>query len=190
MRKLLFILVSLLVSLPSLMAQHDMAEIKQRVTDAQKKLYGTTLDFVQTKHSPLLKEDAVSHGTLTIYGDNNIRWQYTEPTDLAFVVNGDSTYTISNGKRNDLSGSSGRMTRGIAQLISALATGDELFNDKIFDCVIDNDKCQITLTPKRRDMKRLMQSIMLSFDKQTYIIQSVRIFEKQDSNTLIVFSLR
>ena len=190
MKHVLFVFVGLLVSFSSLWAQGEKRDVRQLMADAQKMLYGTTLSFVQTKHSSLLKEDIVSRGTLAIHGENDLRWQYTEPTSLVFVIKGDSIYTINNGKQNDLKGPSGRIAKYISQLISTLASGNTLFDDKLFDCIIDTSNSQVTLIPKRRDMKRFMESMLLHFNAQTYNIQSVKIIENKENYTLISFSVQ
>ena len=93
------------------------AEVLTAIAAAQQPKQGKTLNytFVQTKHSPLLAQDAVSKGTLSLGSDRTMRWQYTEPQAFSLIVEGDSIYTVSGGKRNSLSGASGKMTRGLAQ---------------------------------------------------------------------------
>ena len=170
------------------------AAVLEQIARAQQPNHGKTLayTFVQTKHSPLLAQDAVSKGNLTLGSDHTMRWQYTEPQEFALVVEGDSIYTIAGGKRNSLSGASGKMTRGLAQMMMQMTDGASLTNDKLFDTEISAEGTiyRVKMTPKRRDMKRMMQHAILTFDNKTLRIKSVRMIEKDDSYTQIEFKLQ
>ena len=170
------------------------AEVLTAIAAAQQPKQGKTLSytFVQTKHSPLLAQDAVSKGNLTLGSDRTMRWQYTEPQAFSLVVEGDSIYTIANGKRNSLSGASGKMTRGLAQMMMQMTDGASLTNDKLFETQLaeEGTTYRATMTPKRRDMKRMMQQAVLTFDHKTLRIKSVRLIENNDSYTHIDFTLQ
>lgn len=167
-------------------------EVLAAIAAAQQPKPGKSLgySFVQAKHSPLLAQDAVSKGTLTLGGDRTMRWQYTEPQAFSLVVEGDSIYTVSNGKRNSLGGASGRMTRGLAQMMMQMTDGASLTNDKLFETTLSDNggTYHVTLVPKRRDMKRMMQRAELTFDHKSLCIKSVRLIEKEDSYTQIDFT--
>ena len=168
------------------------AEVLTCIAVAQQPRPGKTLayTFVQTKHSPLLAQDAVSKGNLTLGSDRTMRWQYTEPQTFALVVEGDSIYTVVGGKRNSLSGASGKMTRGLAQMMMQMTDGASLTNDKLFETTLTEESgfYRATLVPKRRDMKRMMQQAVLTFDHKTLRIKSVRLIEKDNSYTQIDFT--
>ena len=174
------------------LAGSQRAEVLTAIAAAQQPKPGKTLNytFVQTKHSPLLAQDAVSKGKLTLGNDRTMRWQYTEPQAFALVVEGDSIYTITGGKRNSLSGTSGKMTRGLAQMMMQMTDGASLTNDKLFETTLTEEagSYRATLVPKRRDMKRMMQQAVLTFDRKTLRVKSVRLIEKEDSYTQIDFT--
>lgn len=168
------------------------AEVLAAIAAAQQPKAGKTLNytFVQTKHSPLLAQDAVSKGSLVLGSNRTMRWQYTEPQAFALVVEGDSIYTIAGGKRNSLSGASGKMTRGLAQMMMQMTDGASLTDEKMFETTLaeEGGTYHVTLVPKRRDMKRMMQQALLTFDHKTLRIKSVRLVEKDDSYTHIDFT--
>ena len=176
------------------LAGSQRAEVLTAIAAAQQPKPGKTLNytFVQTKHSPLLAQDAVSKGKLTLGNDRTMRWQYVEPQAFALVVEGDSIYTITGSKRNSLSGASGKMTRGLAQMMMQMTDGASLTNDKLFETTLTEEagSYRATLVPKRRDMKRMMQRAVLTFDHKTLRIKSVRLMEKDDSYTQIDFTLQ
>ena len=170
------------------------AKVLSAIAAAQQPKAGKTLayTFVQTKHSPLLAQDAVSKGNLTLGSDRTMRWQYTEPQAFSLIVDGDSIYTVVGGKRNSLSGVSGKMTRGLAQMMMQMTDGASLSNDKLFETELADEGAtyRATMTPKRRDMKRMMQQAVLTFDHKTLRIKSVRLIENNDSYTQIDFKLQ
>lgn len=195
-RRLTILLLTLTLALCAA-AQNPVADrdaVLARIVAAQKPQQGKTqtYSFTQTKHSPMLAQDAVSHGTLTLSGERQMRWQYTNPTDFALVVNGDSIYTESAGKRSSLSGASGAAMRGMAQTMMTLASGNALSDEKLFTVELTEEPnaYRAVLTPKRRDMRRMMQQVVVTFDKKSYRVSTVRLMEKQDSYTLIEFRVK
>lgn len=166
----------------------------ERIATAMKQQAGKTVSysFTQTKHSPMLSQDAVSHGTLSLSGERNMRWHYTDPKDHAIVVIGDSIYTESNGIRKSLSGASGAITRNITKTMIALCSDDALLDENVFsvDLTEDASTYHATLTPKRRDLRRLMQQITVDFDKKNCRIRKVKLTEKHNSYTVIEFQAR
>ena len=169
----------------------DRDAVLARIAAAQKPQPGKsqTYAFTQTKHSPMLAQDAVSHGVLTLSGERQMRWQYRDPTDLALVVDGDSIYTVSAGVRKALSGAAGAATRGMAQTMMTLASGNALADEKLFAVELTEEPSayRAVLTPKRRDMRRMMQQVIVTFDKKSYRVNTVRLMAKKDSYTLIEF---
>lgn len=169
----------------------DRDAVLARIAAAQRPQQGKPLTyaFTQTKHSPMLAQDAVSHGTLTLIGERQMRWQYSDPTDLALIVDGDSIYTVSAGKRKSLSGVAGAATRGMAQTMMTLASGNALADEKLFAVELTEEPSvyRAVLTPKRRDMRRMMQQVIVTFDKKSCRVNTVRLMEKNNSYTLIEF---
>lgn len=145
--------------------------------------------FTQTKHSPLLAKDAVAHGTLTIKGPAQMRWQYTDPTDFTLVIDTDTIYTIQQGRRTPLGGMAGTQMRAMAQTMMSLGSGEALSNGKLFDVQLSDSPAaiQATLIPKRRDMRRAVEQIIVHFDRKDYQVRTVKLLEKKDSYTLIEF---
>ena len=193
LRQFTILLISMSLTLCSA-AQNPIADptaLLTRIAAAQRPPQGKPLTyaFTQTKHSPMLAQDAVSHGTLTLSGERQMHWQYSDPTDLALIVDGDSIYTLSDGKRNTLSGVGGAATRGMAQTMMALAGGDALADGKVFAVELTEEPSlyRAVLTPKRRDMRRIMQPVTVTFDKGSCRVNTVRLLENNDSYTLIEF---
>lgn len=161
------------------------------IAQAQRPAEGETYEYTfrQTKHSPLLAADAVSTGSMTLSGTRSMQWRYSSPQEMTLGVSGDTIYTVVGRKRQPLSGTAARMSRGIVGMIAGLTDGASLTDERQFATTIETEQSvyRVQLVPKRRDMKRMMQRAVLVFDRRTLGIKSVRLIEADDSYTQIDF---
>ena len=178
-------------SMPRHTCTQQSDDILAAIAQAQKQNASTRQSFTfrQTKHSPMLAADAVSNGRMIVGPGKKLVWQYTTPKAFSLIVDGDSTYTETDGVRVPLAGNNGRITRRMSSMMMGLAEGKSLLDNKQFSSTLNETPSDyiVTLTPQRRDMRRIMQHITLTFDKKTLDISSVNIEEGKDSFTLIVF---
>ena len=167
-----------------------LARIEAALTPHAGKTFNYT--FTQTKHSPLLAQDAVSHGNLTLTGNSFMRWHYTDPRNYAIVVDGDSIYAETDGRKHSLNGPAGAIMRNMTNTMMSLTNSGSLAEEKLFsvDLTEDASTYHATLTPKRRDLRRLMQQITVDFDKKNCRIRKVKLTEKHNSYTVIEFQAR
>ena len=127
--------------------------------------------FTQTRHSPLLVHDIVSHGDVTLNGQTYMRWHYSDPHNYAVVVDGDSIFAETESKRHALAGPAGSIMRSMTGTIMSLTA----------------TSYHAVLTPKRRDMRRMMQQLSATFDKKDCRLRSAKLTERHDSYTIIEF---
>lgn len=184
--------IIMLVLCPTISAQELVGDQRQQ---AIKKIEQSTLNvkrldctFTQTKKTPMLKEPAKAQGSMSYRSPDQLQWQYTHPFSYAIVVNGDSIYSIREGKRQDAQQS--RMMKGIASVIMGCVSGRQLFDESLFSTMIYNeDNCyRAEMVPKRKDMKRMFKGITICFDKHTGIVNQVSLVEKDNAVTTIKFS--
>lgn len=187
------LLISLCIALNSI-AQSPVADrnaVLTRIVAAQSPQAGKSLkyDFTQTKHSPLFAQDAVSHGDVTLTSERYLRWHYTAPRNHAIIVDGDSIYTETDGKKHPLAGPAGAVMRNMTNSMMSLTVGNGLIDEKVFAVELTEDATayHATLTPKRRDMRRMMQQILVDFDKKSCRVHKVKLIEKSNSYTVIEF---
>lgn len=145
--------------------------------------------FTQTKHSPLLVHDIVSHGDVTLNGQTYMRWHYSDPHNYAVVVDGDSIFAETESKRHALAGPAGSIMRSMTGTIMSLTAKGALASEKLFAVELTEDATSYhaVLTPKRRDMRRLMQQLSATFDKKDCRLRSAKLTERHDSYTIIEF---
>lgn len=148
--------------------------------------------FTQTKHSPLLAQDAVSHGNVTLTGQRFLRWHYTDPRNHAIVVDGDSIYAETDGNRHQLIGPANAIMRNMTNTMMSLTSAGSLTSEKVFSVELSEDASayHATLTPKRRDLRRMMQQMLVDFDKKSCRVLKVKLIERHNSYTVIEFHVK
>ena len=145
--------------------------------------------FTQQKTMAILAEPTVSEGVMNYTAPDKMRWEYTAPYSFALVVDGEKITKITDGNEEVLDAKSGRMYQGIVNIIMSSATGKNLFDRSMFDVVVndDGDFWKATMTPKKRDMKRMFSQLIFYFDKDNNVISKVVMNEASGDVTTIQF---
>ena len=151
-------------------------EAMKAISTATQQVKSIQCDFFQTKTSAMLTTPTEARGTMHYEAPDKLRWAYTEPTQHALEVDGETvTLTGVNGKAN-------RLMKPLGKLI--LTCIERIFQAKIFD---NAATYEIHLTTKRKDMQRIFSGILFTIDKKSLTVQSIRLDEKSGDNTLIQF---
>lgn len=130
-------------------------------------------DFRQEKEISIMSETQVSTGHLTYKAPDYLRWEYTTPTALVWEVD---------GKKGNVSPQVRRMIELIMRSISGeyLTTND--------DFLVEQQGAVYTLVPKKREIKQLFTSIVITLDPSTGVAKEVVMTEKNGDTTRIRFS--
>lgn len=158
-------------------------EAMKAISTATQQVKSIQCDFLQTKTSAMLTTPTEARGTMHYEAPDKLRWAYTEPTQHALEVDGETvTLTGVNGKAN-------RLMKPLGKLILTCINGSQLFDERIFQAkIFDNGTTyEIHLTTKRKDMQRIFSGILFTIDKKSLTVQSIRLDEKSGDNTLIQF---
>ena len=158
-------------------------EAMQTILTATQQVKSIQCDFRQTKSSAMLTTPTEARGTMHYEAPDKLRWTYTEPTQYALEVDGESVaLTGVNGKAN-------RLMKPLGKLILTCINGSQLFDERIFQSqIFDNGATyEILLTSKRKDMQRIFTGILFVIDKKSLTVQRIRLDEKSGDNTLIQF---
>ena len=162
-------------------------QAKKHISQAAAKIKTMQCDFVQTKHLKMLNDKMVSKGRMYYQQSDKLRWEYTAPYTYTFVING-SKVMMRNNRRNDvIDVNQNKVFREIARIMMSSVVGNCLNNPKDFKATISSDKDQwiATLTPQRKDLKTMFQTIRLYFDRQKQMVQKVELTEKKGDKTVI-----
>lgn len=189
MRKLnaLLLAFGLAGATTSFAQQFDAETVRQEIGAVISGLQTMKCDFVQTKEVAMLSDKLVSKGRLYFQQPSKLRWEYTTPYQYVFILN-DTQVFIRQGNRSDtIDINQSAVFKEIARIMMNSVTGKCLTDDKDFTSAIaDSDGEYIaTLTPLRKDMKKMFKTIILHFDKETFLVMSVELVELSGDCTLI-----
>lgn len=165
----------------------EQQRVMSQIVEATAAVRVMTADFVQTRRSSMLAQPAVSRGSMRYERPDRLRWEYSEPRKGGIEVVGDSIATI--GADAKSAGKANRMMRAMSTMLLNSMNGNKMFDQRIFSTYITSDRKQYcaTLTPKRRDMQRMFQSMVFFFDAASLRVKRVSLAEK-NGETIIEFS--
>jgi outer membrane lipoprotein carrier protein len=162
-------------------------QVKQHINKTAAALKSMQCDFVQTKHIKLLNEDMVSKGKMYYQQSNRLRWEYVSPYTYTFILNG-SKVLLKNNKRNDvIDVNQNKMFKEIARIMMNSVVGTCLSDEKDFKASMSQNATEwiATLQPMRKDMRQMMQYIVLHFSKEKAMVSKVELIEKKGDKTVI-----
>jgi outer membrane lipoprotein-sorting protein len=145
-------------------------------------------DFIQEKHLKILARPLLSKGIFIFQAPASLRWQYLEPVQSLLLMTDSKTRKFSqqNGKLIEDRSMSMDAMQIVSQEISQWLAGQ--FNDSpSFTARLEPGK-MITLTPKEEGLAQLISRIELELSDTPGLMQSVTIYEGEDSFTRIIFS--
>lgn len=180
--------VSLKAQSERLLSDTERGEVIQNLTRSALGIKTLQCRFVQTKTSDLLAEKAVSKGKMVFRSPNKLRWEYTEPINNLFVVNGDSVWA-GGELRTGNGGSADRIRKTISGMVAGMVSGRKLFDETAYDIkMFDAGKAwKAEMNPKSRSMKRMFTQITIYFDKQSHNVSEILLEEAGGDKTSIQF---
>lgn len=140
-------------------------------------------NFTQEKHLTLLSEPVASKGKFLFAKKSaQLRWEYTEPFQNGFLMDGGQTYRLEKGIKKTVKGVMARNTAAqmLVWLTFDLKTLGETYDIAYFDG-------GVTLTPKN-DKNRLLDKITVWFSKENpQALSEIRMDEPGGDYTLLKF---
>lgn len=140
--------------------------------------------FTQEKHLALLAEPVESKGVFSFEKNPaRLRWEYTEPFQNGFLMDGGKTYRLEKGVKKTVKGV---MSRNVASQMLVWLTFDLKTLSETYD--ISYFEGGVTLTPKN-DKNRLLDKITVWFAKDNpQSLSEIRMDEPGGDYTLLKFS--
>ena len=147
--------------------------------------------FVQYKQLSVLENTIESRGIFMFKKPGKVRWEYQSPYPYLILMNKGRMTVKEEGKVQEFDTESNRMFKEINDLMLSMLSG-EILNNPHFDTEIKENSEQIlaVLTPRKKELKQMMQSIEMYFNKNTYVITEIKIPEASGDYTRIVFKNR
>lgn len=160
------------------------------IRNKNKEISTLRIDFIQSSKLVLFDSPLEVYGTLTLEKPQNLRWEYTAPSQSGFIIHADGgmqwSKTEADGivKRSDLSPA----LQVLAQQILLWVNVDEetLANDFFYE--IDEQKTPvITLQPKSKAMQGFIKSIVIVLPETLQGVQKITVTEANNSVVTLTF---
>lgn len=143
--------------------------------------------FVQTKHMKILARPLTSDGVLLFKAPGSLRWEYRRPIQSILLAHDGATrrFIRKDGAVVEDAAAGLPSMQVVLQEITRWLNG-RFAENPAFKAELTPGR-RIELTPKDPSMARLIQRIELTLAPQPGVIQSVTIYEGEDSYTRLDF---
>jgi outer membrane lipoprotein-sorting protein len=183
----------LLISFPAVAQMTPVTDVelfRRRLSDAGKQLASIRCDFEQYRHLAIMDDPLVSSGKFFFRKDNMVRLEYDKPSPYLIVLNAQKVKTVKNGTQTVYDMSSYRMMTALKTMLSACLTGDfsGAGKDYRMSAAEDNASYNVVLEPLNRNIKKYLQKIEITFDKQNLSANQLIIYEPSGDFTKHVFT--
>ncbi len=162
-------------------------EVISRINKTAAGLKSMSCSFTQTKYLSLLSDKMVSEGKMYYKQPNKLRWEYTSPYQYLFVFNGSKVYVGNKSRKDVIDTQTNKIFKEVARIMMSTVTGTALSNTTDFTVDVANEKTfwRVTLTPKKKDIKKMFSKIELMFNQSNLMITEINIYEKNSDRTNI-----
>lgn len=162
-------------------------EVIAKINKATSVLKSMSCSFTQTKHLSMLSDKMVSEGKMNYKQPNKLRWEYTSPYQYLFIFNGTKVYVGNKSRKDVIDTNSNKLFKEVARIMMSTVTGTALSNAADFSVTVEDGKTlwNVTLIPKKKEMKKMFTRIVLSFSKSDLIISEINLHEKNNDRTNI-----
>lgn len=162
-------------------------EVIAKINKATSGLKSMSCSFTQTKHLSMLSDKMVSEGKMNYKQPNKLRWEYTSPYQYLFIFNGAKVYVGNKSRKDVIDTGSNKLFKEVARIMMSTVTGTALSNASDFSVTVEDGKTlwNVTLIPKKKEMKKMFTRIVLSFSKSDLMISEINLHEKNNDRTNI-----
>ncbi len=155
----------------------------------QESIQTLSAEFTETTRSTLLKDEIVAEGKLFLTKPDSVRWEYSAPEEMRFVI-ADDQYTgyfpvRKQAEKRDVRRWGEQLFRflGLGQASSELS---EFYTIRMGDEDQQQpDSVMLVLDPKKKRVRKRMQSVKLWIDSETLLLTRVR-YASQNGDTRTV----
>jgi len=163
----------------------ERAQVLDRLEQRQREVTSVRATVLQKKRHPLLREEAISEGTLLFKRPNHVRWEVNKPERTILVMDG-HMLTIYRPDRDEAERRDLRqdlMSRAAVEFLTSGMSLDVAQLEKRFlvDLYRENDELALRLVPRSRIVAQAIASITIyQNDKEAIPHQIVVIGQKGD----------
>lgn len=144
-------------------------------------------EFIQEKHMTILTRPLISHGTFLFQAPDSLKWEYTQPVKSVLVLHKGQTrrYVDKEGVLVEDAAAGLQSMQMVVQQITQWLNG-RFDENPAFSAVLEPGP-KIVMTPQEKALNRLIQRIEIELSHRPAVIESVTIYESEDSYTRLVF---
>ncbi len=144
--------------------------------------------FVQEKNMAILARPLISTGTFFFQAPDSLRWEYFTPLHSVLLMNNGQIrkFVEKDGKLLEERGMGLNAMQVVMQEITGWLTGNITDTETFLAKQIDTK--QIVLTPRDAALSKIISRIELKLLDQSGLMESVTIFEGENSFTQMLFS--
>jgi len=163
-------------------------EVKSKLSQHANTTNSIESNFIQEKHLWMLDEVIVSEGMFLFKKQNSVRWQYNTPIEYTIAIHDGKFIILSNDKVNEFDIDSNPMFREINSMIVTAIRGDFIDNpDFSSQFLVNENQYLAQLRPEISQIKSMLSSIEIYFNKQSMEVEKVIFNEPGDDFTSIIF---
>ena len=143
--------------------------------------------FTQVKTLRFLDDKMTSTGRMLYDAAGKLRWEYQQPYQYTFILNGQKVYIKSQKNLQTIDIRQSRLFQGIVEVMMNSVTGRGLTTGGDFSCTMytQGDEWVARLVPQRKEMKRLFKTVSLHFSSQKQMVTQVEMTEQSGDATVI-----
>jgi len=169
----------------------DLKALEAKVAEYSAKVQTIKSDFVQIKHLDALEVTIESSGTFAFRKENSLRWEYVSPYSYIIVSHNGKFIIKDSKKKSEYDTESNQAFKEINKMIVSSVRGN-LLMDGNFDVSAyeDSKSYKIILVPKLEQMREILSTVEMFFDKSDMSVFKVRMIEDEDDYTEIRFNNR
>ena len=162
-------------------------EITGKMSQTSNKTNTMQCDFTQVKELSFMDDKTISEGKMFYKKTDKIRWEYTNPYQYIFSMDGENVNMTLGDKTNTIPARQRKLFNGICKVMLSSISGTGLVDSPDFDTefFVGSDDYKIVLLPKKKEEKDLFTSIQLYVNKSDGRVGTVEMVEKSGDKTTI-----
>lgn len=163
------------------------ATIRQKILSMASQTKTLQCDFVQTRQLAMLSDKQVSRGKLFFAAPDRLRWEYVSPYANLLVMNGQEVMARDSRRSHVVDTRHNRMYREMTRLLVGSLSAQILLDDSQFSSSVvqSGQEWVATLTPRRKELRRLFSRIVIHFPVGQCVASKVELTESKGDHTLI-----
>jgi outer membrane lipoprotein-sorting protein len=169
----------------------ELEELLANFDRVQTTIETLSAEFTETTRNSLLKDDIVAKGKVFLTKPDSVRWEYSTPEEMRFVIADDRYTGYYPGRKRAEQRDIRRWGEQLFRFLGLGQASDELA--KFYHIRMDEEASQddgtilLILDPKKKRVRKRMESVHFWIDARTYLPVRVRYSSHNGNTRVLVF---